>query len=221
MRIAWMLAAGVLSLATLGGHDIITTKLTFSRDISRIFARRCQACHGVEASIPLTTYELARPWAVSIKEQVLSRQMPPWGAVKGFGHFSPDIGLNQEEIMLIAAWVVGGAPKGNPALLPPAPAPNQSPAEGAPMKDALVIRTKSRIERRLAVTGIRPLATELVESARIVVNYPDGHVEPLLWLYHYRPEWRRVYRFRETIRLPPGSVVESGAPLQFALEKNR
>jgi hypothetical protein len=106
-------------------------------------------------------------------------------------------------------------------LLPPATAPNQSPAEGAPMKDALVIRTKSRIERRLAVTGIRPLATELVESARIVVNYPDGHVEPLLWLYHYRPEWRRVYRFRETIRLPPGSVVESGAPLQFALETNR
>ena len=221
MRLRRILSAGVLSLVTLGGHDIITTKLTFTREVSRIFAQRCQACHATGASIPLTTYEEARPWAVSIKEQVLSRQMPPWGAVKGFGHFSPDNGLTQEEITVIAAWVVGGAPKGNPALLPPVTSANQWRVEGAPMKDALIIRTKSRIERPLVVAGIRPIATERVKSARIIATYPDGHVEPLLWLYHYRPEWRQVYRLRETISLPPGSVVEAGTPLQFALQTNQ
>ncbi len=117
-----MKTAVLLLLAlTLQAHDTITTKLTFTRDVSRIFARRCLACHGATASIPLVTYEQARPWAVGIKEQVLSRQMPPWGAVKGFGNLSPDNGLSQEEILLIAAWVVGGAPKGNPSLLPEAP----------------------------------------------------------------------------------------------------
>src|SRR3954449_13223643 len=99
-------------------HDVITTNLTFARDVSRIFASHCTSCHGSGTNIPLTTYEEARPWAVSIKEQVLSRAMPPWGAVKGFGDLSPDHGLSQEEIMIIAAWVIGGAPQGNPALLP-------------------------------------------------------------------------------------------------------
>jgi hypothetical protein len=68
--------------AHLAAHDIITTNLTFTRDISRIFDRHCNICHGPSSDIPLSTYEQARPWAVAIKEQVLSRAMPPWGAVK-------------------------------------------------------------------------------------------------------------------------------------------
>ncbi|HWD97580.1 MAG TPA: hypothetical protein VG345_01025, partial [Bryobacteraceae bacterium] len=99
-------------------HDVITTKLTWSRDISRVFARRCLECHGAKASIPLTTYEQARPWAVDIKEQVLGRAMPPWGAVKGFGDLAPDNALSQEEMLMIAAWVVGGAPEGDAAFAP-------------------------------------------------------------------------------------------------------
>ena len=70
------------------------------------------------ASIPLVSYETVRPWAVAIKEQVLSRAMPPWGAAKGFGDLSPDGALSQEEILIISAWVVGGAPEGDPATLP-------------------------------------------------------------------------------------------------------
>lgn len=104
--------------APLFAHDIITTNLTFTRDIARIFDRRCTGCHGTSAEIPLATYEQARPWAVAIKEQVLSRAMPPWGAVKGFGNFKPDHALTQEEILIIAAWVIGGAPQGDPDWLP-------------------------------------------------------------------------------------------------------
>src|SRR5689334_16103235 len=33
-----------LSLSTASAHDIITTKLTYTRDISRIFNRRCVSC---------------------------------------------------------------------------------------------------------------------------------------------------------------------------------
>lgn len=67
------------------------------------------------------TYAEAHPWAVAIKEEVLARRMPPWGAVKGFGEFRDDGGLTQEQIEWIADWVVGGAPEGDPALLPKAP----------------------------------------------------------------------------------------------------
>src|SRR5882724_2174909 len=115
-----LLTAGSLALAAIpvAAHDIITTKLTYTRDITRIFERRCLSCHGVNASIPLTSYDEVRPWAVAIKEQVLTRAMPPWGAVKGFGDLSPDDALTQDEMLIIAAWAVGGAPRGSPALLP-------------------------------------------------------------------------------------------------------
>src|ERR1700759_4493780 len=154
MKLARLLLLGFLLAATLSSHDIITTNLSFTRDISRIFARRCQACHSQSASIPLTTYEEARPWAVAIKEQVLSRQMPPWGAVKGFGHLAPDNGLTQEEIMVIAGWVVGGAPKGNPVFLPKMEGKPKLPSEGPALKDALVVTNKLRIETPITIAGI-------------------------------------------------------------------
>jgi hypothetical protein len=209
------------TVLTLCAHDIITTKLTYTRDISRIFARRCQACHSSTDSIPLTTYEQVRPWAVSIKEQILSRQMPPWGAVKGFGDLSPDNGLGQEEIMIVAAWVVGGAPMGNPSssALDTAHSPLQQPsAEDRTITDGALVSNRSTIDKPLALVGIRPIGTVPVASARITATFPDGHVEPLLWLFHYDPKWPQIFRFREPVSLPSGSIVEADSPLNFALE---
>ena len=40
---------------------------------------------------------------VAIKNAVLSRRMPPWGAVKGFGEFRNDHGLTQEQVELVSA----------------------------------------------------------------------------------------------------------------------
>jgi len=218
MRFSIRLLLICLTLITLSGHDIITTNLTYTRDISRIFARRCQACHSSGDAIPLTTYEQARPWAVSIKEQVLSRRMPPWGAVKGFGHLSPDNSLTQEEIMVIAAWVVGGAPKGDPAFLPPVEAGNQSLNAHPALQDALIVTNRLRLERPIHVAGIRPIAGGPVDSARIVAIFPYGQVEPLLWLFHYDAAGNKIFRFREPVSLPRGSVVEAESPLKFALE---
>ena len=48
----------------------------------------------------LMTYQEASPWATAIKESVLRRRMPPWGAVKGFGTFRNEQALSQEEIDL-------------------------------------------------------------------------------------------------------------------------
>jgi len=82
-RTIFLFLAGGLCSA----HEPITTKLTWTREISRIFYKRCVTCHraGGKAPMPLVTYEEARPWAKAIKEEVLERRMPPWGAVKGFG----------------------------------------------------------------------------------------------------------------------------------------
>lgn len=205
-----------LIASSLYAHDIITTNLTYTRDVSRILARRCVACHAETSSIPLTNYEEVRPWAVDIKEQVLSRSMPPWGAVKGFGDLAPDHALTQEEIVILSAWVVGGAPKGDVALLPKEK-PIQ-PATPPDLKDALAVSTRATLHMPLSVFGVRPLASKLVDNARITAVLPDGRIEPLVWLYRFDPKTKLTFHFREPLKLPSGTVVESSAPLQFALE---
>ena len=68
------------------------------------------------------TYLDAQPRANEIKAAVLSRRMPPWGAVRGFGSFRNDQSLTQEQIELVARWVDGGIRRGNnPAMLPKPP----------------------------------------------------------------------------------------------------
>ncbi len=211
------LALVLIIAAHAAAHDIITTNLTFTRDISRIFDRRCTTCHGPSSQIPLNTYEQARPWAVAIKEQVLSRSMPPWGAVKGFGNLRPDHALTQEEIMIIAAWVIGGAPQGDPAWLPKQA--KGKPASPPPaIKNALTGGNQINLSQPIVVAGIRPLADSVVESARITARLPNGSIQPLVWLYHYDPKWNRDFFFREPIRLPKGAVIETTAPVRFILE---
>ncbi len=202
--------------STLSAHDIITTNLAYTRDVSRILGRRCSQCHGQSSSIPLTNYEEVRPWAVDIKEQVLSRSMPPWGAVKGFGDLSPDHALTQEEILILAAWVVGGAPKGDPALLPK----SQPPALVKPpaLKDALSVFSRATLTQPLRVAGIKPLVTKIVDSAQVTARLPDGRIEPLIWLYRFDPKTKITFQFRKPLALPPGTVIESSTPLEFALE---
>jgi hypothetical protein len=47
--------------------------------------------------------------------------MPPWHAAPGFGKFSDERRLTDEQIALIGEWVKEGAPQGDPAKLPALP----------------------------------------------------------------------------------------------------
>src|SRR4051812_28761112 len=106
MRSLMAAAAVVLACATMSmeAHGF-GTSITWNREMSRIVFDRCASCHREGGtSFSLMTYQDAQPRATAIKEAVLSRRMPPWGAVKGFGEFRNDSGLTQEQIELVAAW---------------------------------------------------------------------------------------------------------------------
>jgi len=98
-------------------------QVTFTKDVAPILQERCQVCHrvGTFAPMSLVTYEQARPWARSIKQKVLAREMPPWFIDKNVGvqHFSNDASLTEQEIATLVKWVDSGAPEGNPANMPP------------------------------------------------------------------------------------------------------
>src|SRR5436853_3854171 len=93
---------------------------TFSKDIAPILQRRCEECHrsGGVAPMSLVTYEDARPWARSILEKVVTREMPPFHASGTVGRYRNDPRLTDQEIAAITKWVNGGAPKGNTKDLP-------------------------------------------------------------------------------------------------------
>ena len=99
------------------------TAPTFSKDVAPIFNKSCVECHRptMFAPMSLTTFDAARPWAKSIKQRVVSRVMPPWGADPAHGTFKNDPRLTEKEIDTIVAWVDAGAPKGDDNDLPAAP----------------------------------------------------------------------------------------------------
>jgi mono/diheme cytochrome c family protein len=132
------IAVGLLTaLAALAvaraAHDPVTTKVTFEREVRGILQARCATCHskGGPAPMPLATYDEVRPWARAVKTQVLTRRMPLWSAVHGYGTFANDPSLTPVEMAVVAAWVDGGQPKGVAA--PPAASTRTtaSPASGA------------------------------------------------------------------------------------------
>src|SRR5580704_12169662 len=99
--------------------------VTFAKDIAPIFQEKCDVCHRKDSMAPmsLVTYEETRPWARSIKERVVTHQMPPWHLDKhvGIQEFKNDRSLSDEQIAKIVRWVDAGSPLGNAKDMPAPP----------------------------------------------------------------------------------------------------
>lgn len=121
--IAAFVCAGLVGAS---GAAVAQTKaqVTFTKDVAPILQKACQECHRPNniAPMSLLTYEEARPWARSIRVKVSEREMPPWyiDRTVGVRKFDPDPSLSDAEIDTIVKWVDAGAPRGNPADMPPA-----------------------------------------------------------------------------------------------------
>src|SRR5262245_237015 len=182
----WFVAA-----ASGGGS---ANKITFTKDIAPIFNSRCVECHraGEIAPMSLTTYNEVRPWAKSIKEKVLSRQMPPWLADPAYGHFENDRRLSQSEIDTITAWVDAGAPKGEDKDLPATPKFEDGwtlgkpdmvislkedvpvPADGVIPYKNFSVPTNFKEDRWIQAAEIRPSNRKVVHHIIVFVQEPGA-----------------------------------------------
>ena len=120
-----LIAAAVYALPAIqaSGSGPAAKNVTFNKEVAPIFYKSCAECHrpGEAAPFSVLSYKDVRPWAKSIKEKVVSRQMPPWHADPHVGRWSNDPRLTQAQVDTISAWVDGGATEGNAKDLPPAP----------------------------------------------------------------------------------------------------
>ncbi len=126
-------AIGILALTLMSGSAPVqaqtasATAVTFTKDIAPILQRSCEKCHRADGVAPmsLSTYEEVRPWARAIKQRTgigpHAGVMPPWYVEKNIGiqEFQDDPSLSDEEVALVAKWADSGAPRGNPADMPP------------------------------------------------------------------------------------------------------
>ena len=193
------------------GHDIITTTITWDREISRIVYERCASCHhNGGMAFSLMTYAEARPWAVAIKEETLERRMPPWGAVKGFGDFRNDKALTPEQLELIVSWVDGGVPEGEAKDL--APDPKLIDASGAVHSHGqIAVSGEFALRKVFLLDGVLPKAVPDETSFKITAELPDGSIEPLLWFEHYQGKFAHPYLLRTPLELPAGTKIH-GVP---------
>jgi hypothetical protein len=68
----------------------------------------------------LSSYEQARPWAKSIREKVVKREMPPFHALGTVGRYMEDPRLTDAEVETIREWVDTGAKAGDKKDMPAA-----------------------------------------------------------------------------------------------------
>ncbi len=198
-------------LIALQAHDIITTPITFDREISRILYDRCNSCHRPGGSaFSLMTYSEARPWAVAIKEEVLARRMPPWGAVKGFGDFRNDQALTPEQLEVITSWVDGGVPEGEEKDLPKEP---KFPASAGieHRHGEIAVSGELQLTRDFMLDGLVLEKVADKASFQMTAELPDGSVIPLLWIEEYKPQFAHPFLLRNPLELPKRSVIH-GVP---------
>jgi hypothetical protein len=165
MRFALVLSLVVAGAAASAPAAAAENVPTFTKDVAPIFYKACIECHRetMFAPMSLTTYESARPYVRSIKQKVVAKSMPPWGADTPHGMFRNDPTLTDKEIQTIVSWVDGGAPKGNPADMPKLPALAEGWTIGKP--DAIFTMTE---DFKIPASG-----TIEYKYIRIPMNLPE------------------------------------------------
>jgi hypothetical protein len=177
----------------------------------------------------MVTFSEARPWAAAIREEVLTRQMPPWSAVAGYGRFQNDPSLTQGEWDLLVAWVDGGAPSGQvlaeeaqapvfvseipmwelgePDLVLSAPAAHAVPAGAEDEVKRFEIQTPFKAPQRVHGLAFKPGDRRVVRHAAV---YEAGTNR---WLFSWTP-WSSAMHLPEGVAytLPAGArlIVEVG-----------
>lgn len=194
MRVTFLLSGMVVAASVASAEQ----QPTFTKHVVPILQKRCQGCHrpGDIAPMSLLSYQETRPWAESIRENVLKGAMPPWHADPQHGVFSNDRRLTREEIDTLVRWVEGGAPEGDQRDLPPPVKFEQGWTIGRP--DVVLSMTEEHT--------VDPKGQDQYLYFAIPTNFTeDRYVQAI----EFRPGNRRVVHHALVFLKPKSSPVRS------------
>ena len=187
-------AAGAGRPAVTRASTAAAEPATFSEDVAPILFRSCVSCHraGAMGPMPLTSYQDARPWARAIRNRVVAREMPPWGADEGIGTFANNPtsrrrrhrhhralgGRRRAEgdraRMPALPPVVEGWDLGTPDLVLAMAAPFDIPAEPRSVYGDFPLETRFAEDRFIEAAEVRPGAPEVTHHANVLVKDEGG-----------------------------------------------
>ncbi|HLK50785.1 MAG TPA: hypothetical protein VKT49_21740 [Bryobacteraceae bacterium] len=183
------LAIGLALLAAFGADlPAAVPEATFSHDVAPILYRHCTGCHhaGAVAPFPLVTYQDVAKRAQLVVQVTANHYMPPW--LPSAPHFQNERRLSQAEIATLQRWAAAGAPPGNPAETPAAPAftsgwplgppdrelemraPFTVPAEGPDLYQCFVIPLAAPSDHYVRTIDIHPGNAAVVHHALLFQN---------------------------------------------------
>lgn len=90
------------------------TEVTYFEHIAPIFFRKCLPCHGVsnEAPFNFSSYQSIKSRIELVRNQFLSKNMPPIWVHSDYANFSQVQPVTDEESVLLQKWIQAGMPKG-------------------------------------------------------------------------------------------------------------
>jgi len=93
-------------------HETVNTTVLFDREIVRVLNSHCVMCHvDGGPSFPLETYEQTWLERRRISAAVISRHMPPWPALSGYGRFKNENVVTLRESQFVVSWMEGLGPR--------------------------------------------------------------------------------------------------------------
>jgi hypothetical protein len=167
---------------------------TFSKDVAPILYKNCVSCHrpGEMAPMSLMSYELARPYARSIRARIELGTMPPWHAEAPEGTFLNERHLTRTEKETLVRWAANGAPEGDPRDLPAVPVfpvgwtigapdaivtmdqPFDVPASGEIRYQFFRVPTNFTEDKWVQAIEIRPGTRSVVHHVLVFASEPGG-----------------------------------------------
>ena len=124
-RGVWVIVVSLMAIGWLlwphpsFSHVTTTNTVLFDREVVEILNRRCATRHANDGvSFPLVTSEETWLQRAPILAEVLTRHMPPWAAVAGYGEFANANSLTLREVQFLISWVEGLGPRNAGTVFP-------------------------------------------------------------------------------------------------------
>lgn len=92
-------------------------EVSYVKELAPILQAKCVVCHrpGDIGSWVMSDYKKVKGMSAMMREVILARRMPPWGADPHFGKFADDrapAGLSVAEARTLLRWIEQGSPRG-------------------------------------------------------------------------------------------------------------
>jgi hypothetical protein len=139
-------------------------EVSYAKQVAPVLERKCVSCHSTGNIGPFAMSSHARVAGRidQIREEILTRRMPPWSADPHYGVFQEDLSLSNSEQQTLLRWIDAGAPRGEGAdPLAEAAAAQTKPEEWVLGRPDYIVTPSHAMQ--IPATGVVDYITNIVE----------------------------------------------------------